>query len=147
MSKNYYSEVNLHLTWHTKDSQPLITSAIEPLVQRLLRQKANELGGIYIHEIGGIETHIHLAVSIEPTVTISDLVGALKVHILRGQSPVWSQRESAPVADRLWRGQLRHEGSAVGEGVHSQSKGTSFPRDGSGAAGANRVRRDTAVGG
>jgi putative transposase len=36
------------------------------------------LGDIYIHEIGGTETHIHLALSIEPTVKISELVGVLK---------------------------------------------------------------------
>lgn len=78
MSKNYYSEINLHLTWHTKESQPLITAAIEPLVHRLLKHKAKDHGGIYIHEIGGVETHVHLAISIEPTVTISDFVGALK---------------------------------------------------------------------
>jgi putative transposase len=31
-----------------------------------------------IHEIGGTETHVHLALTIEPTVLISDLVGVLK---------------------------------------------------------------------
>jgi putative transposase len=78
MSKNYYSEINLHLTWHTKESQPLIAATVEPLLHRFLKQKTKELGGIYVHEIGGIETHIHLAISIEPTVLISDLVGTLK---------------------------------------------------------------------
>jgi putative transposase len=34
--------------------------------------------GVYIHEIGGIETHVHLAISIAPTVLISELVGQLK---------------------------------------------------------------------
>ena len=31
-----------------------------------------------MHEIGGIETHVHLAVSIPPTLTISDWIGQLK---------------------------------------------------------------------
>src|SRR5262249_19101058 len=34
--------------------------------------------GVYFHGIGGTETHIHLAVNIEPFVCISDLVGDLK---------------------------------------------------------------------
>lgn len=78
MSKNYYSEINLHLTWHTKLSRPLLTPDVETLARQCLREKAAALGGVFLHEIGGIETHVHLAVSIEPTVTISELVGALK---------------------------------------------------------------------
>jgi len=48
------------------------------LARQCLREKAAGLGDVQIHEIGGIETHVHLAISIEPTVTISELVGALK---------------------------------------------------------------------
>jgi putative transposase len=33
---------------------------------------------VYIHEIGGTETHVHLAVSIAPTLLISEFVGQLK---------------------------------------------------------------------
>ena len=24
MSRNYYAEINLHVTWHTKESKPLL---------------------------------------------------------------------------------------------------------------------------
>ena len=41
-------------------------------------RKAAALGDIYIHEIGGSETHIHLAILIEPTVLIPELIGTLK---------------------------------------------------------------------
>jgi putative transposase len=78
MSKNYYSEIYLHLTWHTKLSCPQLTADVETLTWKCLRDKAAALGDIEVHEIGGIETHVHLAVSIEPTVTISEMVGALK---------------------------------------------------------------------
>ena len=78
MSQNYYSEIYLHLTWHTKLSRPLLNPDIMATAQRCLRDKVIALGNIQLHEIGGIETHIHLAVSIEPTVTISEMVGALK---------------------------------------------------------------------
>jgi putative transposase len=33
---------------------------------------------VFVHEIGGIETHVHLAISIAPTILISELVGQLK---------------------------------------------------------------------
>jgi putative transposase len=78
MSDNYYSEINLHLTWHTKLSQPLITPEVEPMLLGSLREKAASLGDVYIHEIGGTETHVHVALSIEPTVLISEFVGTLK---------------------------------------------------------------------
>lgn len=78
MSKNYYSEINLHLVWHTKLSRPLLTPTVEPMAYACLREKAASLGDVCIHEIGGTETHVHLALSIEPTVLISELVGALK---------------------------------------------------------------------
>ena len=78
MSKNYYSEINLHLIWHTKDSLPLLTPQVEPLAQRYVRQKLINTEGVYVHEVGGTETHMHVAVSIPPTVLISELVGQLK---------------------------------------------------------------------
>lgn len=78
MSQNYYSEIYLHLTWHTKLSWPLLVPDVETLTWKCLREKVGALGDIQIHEIGGIETHVYLALSIEPTVTISAMVGALK---------------------------------------------------------------------
>jgi putative transposase len=43
-----------------------------------LRAKAINLGNVYIKELGAIPTHVHVAMSVEPTVTPSELVGALK---------------------------------------------------------------------
>src|SRR5262245_14889596 len=78
MSDNYYSEINLHLVWHTKLSHPYLTPDVEAMTITSLREKAASLGDIYVHEIGGTENHIHLALSIEPTVTIADVIGTLK---------------------------------------------------------------------
>src|SRR5206468_7263460 len=78
MSRNYYAEINLHLTWHTKESSPLLVPKIESVVHHYLRGRCINTPGVFIHEIGGIETHVHLAISIAPTVLISDLVGQLK---------------------------------------------------------------------
>ena len=78
MSRNYYSEINVHITWHTKESLPLLTDNVEPLAHRYIKQKLVNTEGIFVHEIGGTETHVHLAVTVPPTVLISDLVGQLK---------------------------------------------------------------------
>jgi putative transposase len=78
MSRNYYSEINLHLVWHTKNSLPLLTPEVEPLAHRFLKKRIIETLGVFVHEIGGIETHIHLAVTIPPTLLISEFIGKLK---------------------------------------------------------------------
>ncbi|MEN6457851.1 MAG: IS200/IS605 family transposase [Thermoguttaceae bacterium] len=78
MSHNYYSEINLHITWHTKASLPLLTPTVEPLVHRYIKQRLINEKGVFIHEIGGIETHIHLVIAVPPTVQPSEWIGQLK---------------------------------------------------------------------
>jgi len=77
MSRNYYSELHLHITWHTKASSPLITPDVEEMMFASLREKAARLGKVYIHELA-FPTHVHVALSIEPTVTPSEMIGELK---------------------------------------------------------------------
>jgi putative transposase len=78
MSHNYYSEIHFHLTWHTKESLPLLTPHVEPLAYRYVRQKIIDTPGAFVHEIGGTETHVHVAMSVPPTLLISEFVGQLK---------------------------------------------------------------------
>jgi putative transposase len=78
MSRNYYSEINLHIVWHCKNSLPLLTPKVEPLAYRFLEKRIIETPGAFVHEIGGIETHVHVAVSVPPTLLISDFIGKLK---------------------------------------------------------------------
>ncbi len=40
MSLRAYSEINLHITWHVKDSLPLLTEAVEHQAHRFLRGRA-----------------------------------------------------------------------------------------------------------
>ena len=78
MARNYYSEIHLHLTWHTKESSPVLTPQVEAITHHYLRGRCINTPGVFIHEIGGIETHVHLCVSIPPTILISDWIGQLK---------------------------------------------------------------------
>ena len=78
MSRTYYCEINLHITWHCKDSLPMLTPQAEPLAHRYVKQKIINTPGAFLHEIGGTETHVHVAVSIPPTLTISEFIGQLK---------------------------------------------------------------------
>ncbi len=78
MPRNVYSEINLHMTWHALNNAPVLVEAIETQVHRYLRRYAIQTGGVFVHEVGGIEDHVHLAVTIPPTVLISDWIGKLK---------------------------------------------------------------------
>jgi putative transposase len=78
MSRNYYSEINLHIVWHTKDSLPLLVPEIEPIAHRCLKARIVDAPGVFVHEIGGTENHVHLAVTVPPTLLVSDFIGQLK---------------------------------------------------------------------
>ena len=78
MSRNYYSENHLHLTWHAKGSSPVLGPKVEAEVHHHLRGRCINTAGVYVHEVGGTETHVHVAVSMAPTVLISEFVGQLK---------------------------------------------------------------------
>jgi putative transposase len=78
VSRNYYSEINLHITWHTKESQSMLVPKVEAVVHHYLRGRCINTPGVFIHEIGGIETHVHLCVTVAPTIAISEFIGQLK---------------------------------------------------------------------
>jgi putative transposase len=70
--KTYY-----HLVWATKDRLPLITENIEVELYNYIRNKCSELNCPF-PSIGGINDHIHLVVSIPPSLSIADLVRRVK---------------------------------------------------------------------
>ncbi len=78
MAGHVFHEIYLHLNWHVKDDRPTLNPDVEPLVHRMIKDRCRKIKGVYFHGIGGTETHVHLAVNIEPHVTISELVQDLK---------------------------------------------------------------------
>ncbi len=78
MSRRSYFEINLHFVWHVKSSLPIISPEIEPRLYKYIRSYALQSAGLIFHEIGGTETHVHIAVTIPPTLLISDWIGRLK---------------------------------------------------------------------
>ena len=66
-----------HLVWATKEREPLINSDREVELYPYIIAKADALGCI-VHAIGGVEDHIHLVVSIPPTLAIADFVKRIK---------------------------------------------------------------------
>ena len=78
MPRNVYWELFYHLVWRTKDSTPLLTTKVEPLTHKYLIHRALQTPEAIVHAVGGIEDHIHMAVSLPPTVEIAKWVGDIK---------------------------------------------------------------------
>ncbi len=78
MPRNVYSEINLHLTWHTKNNDPVLLDVVENRTHQFLTHRALTTAGVVVHAIEGTPDHVHLAVTVPPTVNISDWVGQLK---------------------------------------------------------------------
>ncbi len=72
-----YWRTYYHLVWTTKNREPWITPERMAMLQQAFRVVAKDKGA-YTHAIGGMPDHVHVAVSIPPTITVSDYVGRLK---------------------------------------------------------------------
>jgi putative transposase len=78
MSRDSYSEINLHIVWHTKLSMPLLTPPVEAFVHHHITHRLLAEEDVTVHAIGGTENHVHVAIGIPPTVLISELIGRVK---------------------------------------------------------------------
>ena len=72
-----YCRLHYHLVWATRDRSPLLSEPAEQLVYAVVQRKARMLR-ILVHAIGSTQDHMHLAVSLPPTLSISDCVRHLK---------------------------------------------------------------------
>jgi putative transposase len=133
MARNYYSEINLHLTWHTKESLPLLTPKVEPVAHRYVKQKIVNTDGVFVHEIGGTETHLHVVVTVPPTLLISEFVGQIKGASshevnrqlrLRNKTLHW---QTGYGVVSFGSGDLEWVKAYVGEGIRSRSARPSRP--------------------
>lgn len=66
-----------HLVWTTKERHPLINPERETKLYAYIVNKSDRFGSI-IHAIGGVEDHVHLVVSIPPTLASADFVKNIK---------------------------------------------------------------------
>ncbi|HEV8132629.1 MAG TPA: IS200/IS605 family transposase [Acidobacteriota bacterium] len=78
MSRNVYTDILLHVTWHTKESRNLILERFEDRLYRYLKHRVCQTSGAFCHEVNGTENHVHAAVGIPPNVNISEWIGQLK---------------------------------------------------------------------
>jgi REP-associated tyrosine transposase len=92
-----YWQLYYHFIWGTKNSLPLIDSALEPDLYRALAAKTQDMGG-FVHSIGGMEDQIHLAVSVPPKIAPAKFIGDVK-----GNSSHTSITSSNPISSSTGR--------------------------------------------
>lgn len=66
-----------HLIWTTRERLPLISPASEDEVHRALRDAADR-NKVQVHAIGMIEDHVHMVVTIPPSLAIATAVKNIK---------------------------------------------------------------------
>lgn len=72
-----YWRASYHLAWRTKRREAMITPERMAMLQQAFRVVARDKGA-YTHAVGGMPDHIHVAVSIPPTIAVCDYVKLLK---------------------------------------------------------------------
>jgi putative transposase len=77
MPNNVYSEIHLHITWHVKTGSA-IDPAFEAKLHGFIRDYAARMQGVIVHAVGGVPDHVHMAVTVPPTMSPSEWLGRLK---------------------------------------------------------------------
>jgi len=72
-----YYRLFYHFVWVTKDRLPLITDANREPLYATLRSKTAGLRGI-VHALNSMSDHVHLVVTLPPSITPSTFIGQAK---------------------------------------------------------------------
>jgi REP element-mobilizing transposase RayT len=75
--RNNYYQLVYHFIWGTKNKLPLLTPTIEARLFPYIGYKSKELG-YFLHAINGTEDHIHLLLSLTPSILLADVAKNLK---------------------------------------------------------------------
>ena len=92
-----YFRLYYHFIWATRNREPLVTPAIEESLYGYVIGKIDHLQ-CFFHTIGGIENHIHLVVSIPPTIAVAPFI-----KIIKGSSSHFVNEKLAPTNAFGWQ--------------------------------------------
>jgi REP element-mobilizing transposase RayT len=86
-----------HLVWATKEREPLISGAREPILYGYIVRKADALSCI-VHAINGTPDHIHIVASVPPILAISSFV-----KVIKGSSAHYLNQASSSANNFGWQ--------------------------------------------
>ena len=74
-----YTTIRVHVVFSTAGRRPLLEPAMQPRVWDYIGGSGRN-HGIPIHQIGGIDNHVHILMSVPETIPISKAVQTLKAY-------------------------------------------------------------------
>lgn len=72
-----YWKLYYHFIWGTKNRLPLIENSFEEELYKVITAKVIKLEG-KLHAVGGMNDHVHIAVSIPPKIAPATFIGEVK---------------------------------------------------------------------
>lgn len=84
---NSFSKVYVHAVWATYNRIPFLEKTIRANLYHQMSNTVSKFRGV-VHEIGGIEDHVHLLIELPKDIALSDLVREIKTsatHWIRNQ--------------------------------------------------------------
>jgi putative transposase len=94
---NTYTSLHFHITFSTKHRELWLTPAVQQRIWEYLGGIAKQ-NRMQPHRIGGIEDHVHLAISMPPTLALSK-----GVQFLKGGSSKWIHETFPNMAGFGWQ--------------------------------------------
>ncbi len=126
-----YWQLFYHIIWTTKNRESSIDPKSMPSLHNAITAKATRMN-VRVHAIGGVADHVHVIVSVPPTIALSDLIGKLK-----GSSSHFVNHQLAVSRPFIWQseyGVLSFDGKLLDKMVqyvrnqqHHHQEGTTIP--------------------
>jgi REP element-mobilizing transposase RayT len=91
------SRILLHIVFSTKNREPWLDASIRPGTFAYLAEVGRETG-CQIHLVGGMPDHVHMAVELSRTLTVSDFVKKVKTT-----SSVWIKKHGVNHSGFSWQ--------------------------------------------
>jgi putative transposase len=76
MRRSYY-EIYIHAVWHTKNSEPMINDNVLINIHNVIIAKCQKFD-LRLIAIGNTENHVHLLLSINPKIRLSEFIAEVK---------------------------------------------------------------------
>jgi REP element-mobilizing transposase RayT len=86
---NTLTSILIHVTFSTKNREPMITKEVRPALFQYVGGVCREMKCVLMHA-GGVSDHVHLLISLDKTVCVSDLM----MHVKRASSS-WMKNNRA----------------------------------------------------
>jgi putative transposase len=72
-----YWRLHYHFIWTTFERAPWLNDSLRPVVYQSIYARAQRLA-VIVHEIGGIEDHVHVVASVPPKLAVAACIGQIK---------------------------------------------------------------------